>query len=102
MTDDLPLSGVKVGDKLCVLQRMGSKRIVVVERVTPSGRVITPAGEFNPNGTVRGQADPWNRMTARPANKDDIERASIAPDWSTSCRASLGTNSVPTISRRSM
>jgi hypothetical protein len=63
------LAGVKVGDKLFVTSRMygSAGRIVRVGRITPSGRVITTVGEFNPNGRMRG-AEMW----ARPATYDDI------------------------------
>lgn len=66
------LEGVKVGDKLYVKSGHYDKgHIVTADRVTPTGRVITKSGEFNPNGRKRGEPD-WQRTWARPATEDDI------------------------------
>ena len=59
------LTGVKVGDKLCIVSRFREKCI------TPSGRVITKLGEFNPNGRMRG-ATGFDSTWACPATEDDI------------------------------
>lgn len=64
------LSGVKAGDTLFVVSRF-SKHLVKVERVTPTGRVITKNGEYNPNGRLRGAAG-WDSPRARLATEDDI------------------------------
>lgn len=69
MTD---LLGLKVGDKLFVKRGHYDKgSIVAVDRITPTGRVITKRGEFNPNGRLRGSSG-WLSETARPATEDDI------------------------------
>lgn len=66
------LTGVKVGDKVFVWGGFDNGHIAVVDRVTPSGRVITKSGEFNPNGLKRGDAQSWYPTQARLANEDDI------------------------------
>jgi hypothetical protein len=65
------LENVKAGDKIFVSERFGAGRVVEVDRVTPTGRVITKVGEFNPNGRRRGD-DGWSRTFARLASEDDI------------------------------
>lgn len=66
------LAGVKVGDQLFVKSGHYDKgNIVKVDRVTPSGRVITASGDFNPNGRRRG-GNGWLSTWARPATEDDI------------------------------
>lgn len=69
MTD---LTNVKVGDKLFVKVGYYDKgQIIAVDRVTPTGRVITKVGQFNPDGRRRGDSG-WERASARPATEDDI------------------------------
>ena len=69
MTD---LANVKAGDKLFVKSGHYDKgRIIVADRITPTGRVITKHGEFNPNGRKRGDSG-WDSTWARPATEDDI------------------------------
>lgn len=67
------LSSVKIGDKLFV-QGVSyvPGYITTVARVTPTGRVITKHGEFNPNGYKRGEKGVLGRHRARPATEDDI------------------------------
>ena len=68
------LTDVKVGDKLFVQGGYNEPRIEIVERITPSGRVIvTHYGEFNSNGRKRGESG-WHSTSARPATEDDIAR----------------------------
>jgi hypothetical protein len=64
------LSDVKVGVKLCVLSRLSPKRIEMVLKVTPTGRVVTRSGTFNPDGNLRG--DLFNKTRARLATDDDL------------------------------
>src|SRR5712664_77871 len=71
MTDSVLLN-VKVGDNLYVWARLGSNRIEPVLKITPSGRVITRSGTFNPNGYLRGDRHTWSQTRARPATADDI------------------------------
>lgn len=69
------LANVKVGDKLFVKGGHYDKgHIVAVDRITPTGRVITKSGEFNPDGRKRGERGgmTWSRLRARPATEDDI------------------------------
>lgn len=67
------LLGLKVGDKLFVKRGHYDKgSIVAVDRITPTGRVITRRGEFNPNGRLRGGSGYMSEW-ARPATEDDIE-----------------------------
>jgi hypothetical protein len=67
------LSGVKVGDKLCIYGRLSRDRIAIVDRLTPTGRVITKAGTFSVHGRMYGRLqDSWNQQYARPATEDDI------------------------------
>lgn len=69
---ELPLAGVKVGDKLFVKKGIYDKGVIVTaNRITPSGRVITDIGEFNSDGWQRGGSR-WHRFQARPATEDDI------------------------------
>lgn len=69
---ELSLAGVKPGDKLFVKAGIhDSGSIVTADRVTPSGRVITAVGEFNPDGYRRGDSS-WSRSFARRATEDDI------------------------------
>lgn len=66
------LSEVKIGDRLFVKTgNHGHGRIVPIDRITPSGRVITKCGEFNPNGRLRGSRG-WDSTWARKASDDDI------------------------------
>lgn len=66
------LTGVQVGDQLLVTNRSyGKGYIVTAERITPTGRVITKSGEFNPNGRKRGDTG-WHSTWARKATEDDI------------------------------
>lgn len=66
------LLGLKVGDRLFVKRGHHDKgSIVAVDRITPTGRVITKRGEFNPNGRLRGSGG-WLSEWARPATEDDI------------------------------
>lgn len=66
------LANVKVGDSLYVKSgRYDKGSIVTADRVTPSGRVVTRSGEFNPDGRKRGESG-WMRTRARPATEDDI------------------------------
>lgn len=66
------LEDVKTGDKLFVKSGPYDKGcIVMVDRVTPTGRVITKSGEFNSNGSLRGD-NGWQQTWARPATEDDI------------------------------
>lgn len=66
------LANVKVGDKIFVKSGSYDKgRIVTIDRITPSGRVITAIGHFNPNGRLRGD-NSWISTYARPATEDDV------------------------------
>lgn len=66
------LSGVKVGDKLCIRRsHYQPSTIEIVERVTPTGRVITKSGAFERSGYMRG-GDSWSRPYAWLATEDDI------------------------------
>lgn len=66
------LAGVRVGDKLFIKSGHYDRgRIEAVDRVTPSGRVITKSGEFNPNGRKRGDSG-WQSALARLATEDDV------------------------------
>jgi hypothetical protein len=70
---ELPLDNVKVGDRICIIRHLGSSQLAAVEKVTPSGRVITKHGIFTPNGYMYGgRKEPWNRARARLATEDDI------------------------------
>lgn len=70
--DEAALDGVKAGDKLCIYSRWEVNRIEVVERVTPTGRVVTRLGQFDRTGYLRGRTSSWDLMRARPATEDDI------------------------------
>lgn len=66
------LTGAKVGDKLFVKSGHYDKgSIVTVDRITPTGRIVTKHGEFNPNGRKRG-SDGWQSTWARLATEDDV------------------------------
>jgi hypothetical protein len=69
MADDL--SGAKVGDQLFVTGRFDRGHLTTVDRITPTGRVVTKSGEFNPDGSKRGDTG-WHRQHARLATADDI------------------------------
>jgi len=64
------LAEAKVGDTLLVWSRW-NKYLTKVERVTPTGRVITKNAEFNPNGSIRGGSGS-DRAHACIASSDDI------------------------------
>lgn len=67
------LEGVKAGDRLFIKAgNYDTGRIVVANRVTPTGRVITEVGEFDPGGWKRGERNHWSRTRARRATEDDI------------------------------
>ena len=68
------LEGVKLGDRLFVKSRYDKGRIEIVDRITPTGRVVTKSGEFNPDGARRGGGR-WNGALARKAT--DVDIASI-------------------------
>jgi hypothetical protein len=66
------LAGVQAGDKLFVKSRhTETDMITTVDRVTPSGRVITKLGQFNQDGRLRGDHG-WTGTRARRAIEDDI------------------------------
>lgn len=69
---DLPLANVKPGDALLISDRFG-QQIGVVDRITPSGRVIIKKYTFNPDGWLRGN-NVWNPRSARPATAEDMAR----------------------------
>lgn len=78
--DTLPLENVKAGDVLCVMPTRDRNYLTTVDRVTPTGRVVTKAGEFNPKGDKRGESGGWHYTRARVATADDIagiNRASL-------------------------
>lgn len=63
----------KVGDKLFVKGGSYDKgHIEVVERVTPTGRIITMHAQYNPDGLRRGDSGSWTRTRARIATEDDL------------------------------
>lgn len=62
------LSNVKAGDKLYVSYRLGGRRIEMVDKVMPSGRVKTKTGTFNPDGCLRGDIGIYARL----ATEDDF------------------------------
>ena len=66
------LADVKVGDNLFIKTAHSMGHIVAVDRITPSGRVITKSGEFNPNGRKRGDRGSWSSVWARLATEDDV------------------------------
>jgi len=67
------LSEVTIGDLLFVKGSHYDKgRLEIVERVTPSGRVITKAGQYDPSGRMRGQRgwqSRWARLATAAANE---------------------------------
>ena len=66
------LSEVTIGTKLFV--RVGHYDrgcIEVVERITPTGRIVTRSGTYERSGYKRG-GDSWSRGYARIATEDDI------------------------------
>lgn len=67
------LTDVKVGDLLCVKRSLNSDQLTAVTRITPSGRIITKYGQFNPDGFLRGETG-YFRAFATPATEDDIAR----------------------------
>lgn len=70
MTD---LSEVRIGDKLLVWCGPHDRgRIDTVERITPSGRIVTKSGQFEREGWLRGEKSRWQTTRARPATPDDI------------------------------
>jgi len=70
---ELTLANVKAGDKLFVQRdRYDKGSIITVDRVTPTGRVVTKMGQFDPDGWLRGDSKSWNRTTARIATEDNI------------------------------
>ena len=75
MTD---LSNVKAGDKLYVRGGYSDVgRIVVVDRVTPSGRVTAGRRTFNADGRLRG-GDTWTRTRAEVATQEHIDKVTHA------------------------
>lgn len=68
------LSEAVVGTKLYITtSSYGRGYIASVERITPSGRVITKNGiTFERSGRKRGGGDRWQRTRARIATEDDI------------------------------
>jgi hypothetical protein len=67
------LREAKPGDKLYVWCGPYDRgRIEEVERTTPSGRLITRSGAFDPDGYLRGEKGRWHRTRARPATADDV------------------------------
>ncbi len=64
---------VKAGDRLFVRGSSPYDKgfIEVVERLTPTGRIITKHHQYDPNGRRRGETG-WGRHTARKATEDDI------------------------------
>src|SRR5260221_4855887 len=75
------LSSVKAGDKLYVKRgHYDTGRIVTVDRLTPSGRVIAGTQTFEKDGRLRG-GDGWNRTWAEVATQyhaDKVEQAALA------------------------
>lgn len=70
--DNERLANVAIGDKLFISggpHERGS--IATVDRITPTGRVITQLGEFNIDGRQRGGSS-WYKRYARVATDDDI------------------------------
>lgn len=65
------LSEIKPGDKLFVQGGYGKGHIETVERVTPTGRVITQSYQYELNGRRRGDTG-WRRSVARRATDDDL------------------------------
>lgn len=66
------LRGMKPGDEIFIGQPWGPGRIVKVERVTPSGRVIAGGDTYMPRGSMVG-----GRSWAQPVeqhHRDHIER----------------------------
>jgi len=66
------LSNVKTGDKLYVPGRFEGGSILTVQRITPTGRIVTENGTFMPNGRLVG-ASGWDVTHGRPATPEDIE-----------------------------
>lgn len=66
------LHGVKVGDKLYITKGCyGGGFIEAIDRITPSGRVVTRTGTFDQSGYLRGETSSWYRTKARVATEDD-------------------------------
>lgn len=66
------LEGVKAGDKLFIKSnRYDHGHIETVDRVTPTGRVVTKSGTFDQHGYRRGDSG-WHICWARRATEDDI------------------------------
>lgn len=66
------LTTAKVGDLLYIPSRYGrGGRLATVERITPSGRVITQHDEFMPNGKKRGTQG-WDITFAQIATPEHI------------------------------
>ena len=66
------LSDVTVGTELFVTRGYQQNWIEKVERITPTGRVITKTGTYDRDGYLRGERNYWTQARARIATKDDI------------------------------
>jgi hypothetical protein len=75
------LSSVRPGDKLYIKSgHYDVGRIGIVDRVTPTGRIISGSNTFEKNGRLRGQ-EGWTRTWAEVATQthfDKIEQAFLA------------------------
>ena len=66
------LSQVQVGTRLFVtVGHYDRGRIELVERITPTGRIVTKSGTYERSGYRRG-GNSWSRGYARVATEDDI------------------------------
>ena len=73
---------LKVGDEVLTEQggAYGYMAIYVVEKITPTGRIVTSNRTFNPDGWERGDANVWSRMRISPVTqeaRDKIRRKEI-------------------------
>ena len=64
------IKNLKPGDQVVV----NGKYLKLVERVTPSGRVVVGGDTFNPDGWKRGDKDAWNHTYISEATPEAVQR----------------------------
>lgn len=67
------MSKWSVGQQV-VVRSAGHEYISIIERITPSGRVIVGNLTFNPNGTEYGKSREWRAASIDEATPGDVDR----------------------------
>ena len=72
---ELKLSDLKAGDPCCYTHGREDKIISQrIEKITPSGRIVTQRGTWNADGTLRGDDNVWSvigRLQPRTRENND-------------------------------